>query len=90
MSRGVPALIGNRGSLPELAAGAALEVDPENVSAIADGLWRLLTERALRRRLSAAGRKRAAEFSWQRSAEVALKLLLEVARKDVAPAPVTL
>lgn len=90
MSRGVPALIGKGGSLPELAGGAAFEVDPEDVSSIADGLFRLLTESALRRRLSAQGRKRAAQFSWRRSAELTLTVLLDAAGKDVAPAPVTL
>ena len=90
MERGLPALIGNRGSLPELAAGAALEVDPEDVSAIAAGLERLLTDRTLRRKLAAAGRKRAAAFSWQRSAEATLGILLGARRKEAAPAPVTL
>jgi glycosyltransferase involved in cell wall biosynthesis len=90
MERGLPALIGNRGALPELAAGAALEVDPEDEAAIASGLQRLLTDVGLRRRLAAAGRKRAAEFSWQRSAGLVLDLLESTARKASEPGVVTI
>jgi glycosyltransferase involved in cell wall biosynthesis len=90
MERGLPALIGNRGSLPELAAGAALEVDPEDIPAIAGGLERLLSDRALRRRLVAAGRKRAAAFSWRRSAAAVLSILAETAGKERVAPPVTL
>ena len=90
MERGLPALIGNRGSLPELAAGAALDVDPENVPAIAAGLERILVDRGLRRRLTAAGRKRAASYTWGRAADSVLSVLVAAARKEAAPAPVTL
>jgi glycosyltransferase involved in cell wall biosynthesis len=75
MREGLPALIGNRGSLPELAAGAALEVDAEDAEAIADGLRRLLEDGRLRRRLAAAGRQRAAQFSWERAARETLSIL---------------
>ena len=90
MERGLPALIGNRGSLPEVAAGAALEVDPEDVPALAAGLERLLSDRPLRRSLAAAGRKRAAAFSWRRSADAVLSVLIEAAGKERAAEPVTL
>src|SRR5438105_1238021 len=72
---GVPALIGNRGALPELAAGAALEVDAEDAIGIAAGLERLLDDKSLRRRLIVAGRKRAAAFSWERSGREVLERL---------------
>jgi len=75
MREGLPALIGNRGSLPELAAGAALEVDAEDADAIADGLRRLLEDSRLRRRLAAAGQRRAAQFSWERAARETLSIL---------------
>jgi glycosyltransferase involved in cell wall biosynthesis len=90
MERGLPALVGNRGSLPELAAGAALEVDPEDVPALAAGLERLLSDRSLRRSLATAGRKRAAAFTWRRSADAVLSVLIEAAGKEPAAEPVTL
>jgi glycosyltransferase involved in cell wall biosynthesis len=75
MREGLPALIGNRGALPELAAGAAVEVDAENPEAIAEGLRGLLADSEQRARLAAAGRTRAAAFSWERAARETLALL---------------
>ena len=66
MSFGLPAVIGRAGALPELAAGAAIEVDPESVEDIAAGLRRALEEPG---DLPARGRRRAAEFTWDAAAE---------------------
>ncbi len=79
MARGLPALIGDRGALPELAGGAALAVDAESTEAIAAGLRRLLGEASLRKRLAAAGRTRAKEYSWESAAELALGYLTKIA-----------
>lgn len=68
MHFGVPALIGDRGALPELAAGAAVLADPESVAEIAAGLESLLTDPALRRRLASQGRRRARSFTWDAAA----------------------
>jgi alpha-1,3-rhamnosyl/mannosyltransferase len=83
-------LIGDRGALPELAAGAALAIDPEDEAALAAGLERILGDTGLRRRLTAAARKRASEFSWQRSGAAMLELLEATAGKAPAPAVVTI
>jgi glycosyltransferase involved in cell wall biosynthesis len=69
MLAGLPALIGDAGSLPELAGGAALQVDPLDADAIAGGLDRLLDDKALRRRLTARGRRRAAAHTWRAVAD---------------------
>ena len=79
MARGLPALIGDRGALPELAGEAALAVDVESTEAIAAGLRRLLGEAGLRKRLAAAGRARAKGFSWDSAAERVLGHLAEIA-----------
>jgi glycosyltransferase involved in cell wall biosynthesis len=79
MSEGVPALAGAAGALPGLAAEAALLVDPLDVEAIADGLGRLLEDSSLRRRLSAAGRERAAGFSWEAAAAATWDVLQRIA-----------
>jgi glycosyltransferase involved in cell wall biosynthesis len=68
MAHGVPVLAGDRSSLPEVAGDAALLVDPLDRSAIAAGLLRLAGDQALRRRLAAAGPRRAAGFSWRATA----------------------
>jgi glycosyltransferase involved in cell wall biosynthesis len=70
MARGVPVACSNRSSLPEVAGEAALVFDPEDVAAIGSALERLLTDAALAERLRAAGRERAALFTWDRTAEL--------------------
>jgi glycosyltransferase involved in cell wall biosynthesis len=68
MARGVPVIASTASSLPELAGDAALAVEPKSVSALAGALERVLTDPREGRRLVAAGRKRAREFSWERTA----------------------
>jgi glycosyltransferase involved in cell wall biosynthesis len=60
--------------LPEVAGEAALLVDPGSEKAIAAALRRL-TEPAVAKELSAAGRERAAGFSWSRTAQRTLEVL---------------
>jgi glycosyltransferase involved in cell wall biosynthesis len=79
MQEGLPALIGDVGALPELAGGAALAVDPTDVEAIAQGLEKLIDDQDLRRRLAAAGRGRAAAYTWRGAAERTLAVLDEFA-----------
>ena len=71
MSCGVPVLASRRGSLPEVVGDAGLYFDPEDPEAIAASALRLLTDAALRDRLSLNARRRAATFSWERAAELA-------------------
>ncbi len=78
MARGLPAVAGNVGAMPELAGDAAVLVDPEDVESIASGLERVLGDEALRSRLSAEGRKRAAGFTWKRSAELTREVLRKI------------
>ena len=60
---GVPVMTSNNSSLPEVAGDAALLVDPHDVDAIADAMYRLATDEALRRELiRARSRKRQAVF----------------------------
>lgn len=75
MAEGLPALVGDAGALPELAGDAALLVDPRDVEAIADGLRRVLGDGELRARLSDAGRRRSAGYTWNTAARAALEVL---------------
>ncbi|MBI5105311.1 MAG: glycosyltransferase family 4 protein [Solirubrobacterales bacterium] len=68
MTRGVPVACSDRASLPEVAGDAALVFDPDRPQAIADAVARLLRDAPLRERLAAAGRARAATFTWERTA----------------------
>lgn len=75
MQRGIPVLTSSRGSLAEVVGDAALLADPENVSSLASGLEKLLTDANLRGQLSAKGKERAAQFSWKRSVDLFLQAL---------------
>jgi glycosyltransferase involved in cell wall biosynthesis len=79
MANGLPAVVGNVGALPELAGGAAVLVEPDDVSSIASGLERVLADAALREKLGAEGRRRAAEFTWERAAGATREILRQIA-----------
>jgi glycosyltransferase involved in cell wall biosynthesis len=70
MVRGVPVATSDRSSLPEVAGDAAIRFDPTDVSAIRAALERVLGDEAERARLAAAGRARAAQFAWERTARL--------------------
>lgn len=78
MACGVPVVTSNRSSLPEVAAGAAVLVDPLNPDAIAAGMQAILEDGELARRLGALGRQRAESFSWERTARETLQVYREV------------
>jgi glycosyltransferase involved in cell wall biosynthesis len=67
MASGTPVVTSNVSSLPEVAGDAAVLVDPYNPTAIADGMYRVLTDNQLRRTLRARGPERARQFSWESS-----------------------
>jgi alpha-1,3-rhamnosyl/mannosyltransferase len=69
MASGVPVLTSDRSCLPEVAGGAALLVDPDDVRAVAQQLERLLTDETWRERARVAGVQRAAELGWDRCAQ---------------------
>jgi glycosyltransferase involved in cell wall biosynthesis len=87
MANGLPAVVGNVGALPELADGTAIVVDSEDVRSIAAGIERLLSEAPLREKLSAAGKERAAQFTWERAASTTRDVLRRIATSGAeAPA----
>jgi glycosyltransferase involved in cell wall biosynthesis len=57
----------NVSSLPEVAGDAAVLVDPYNATSIADGIYRVLTDDALRQELKRRGLERSTQFSWESS-----------------------
>jgi glycosyltransferase involved in cell wall biosynthesis len=67
MASGTPVVTSNVSSLPEVAGNAAVLVDPYNASAIADGIYRVLTDDTLRLDLKRRGIERATQFSWESS-----------------------
>ncbi len=73
MARGVPVACSNAASLPEIAGEAALLFDPRDTRAISAAISALLAGGPEIDRLRAAGRARAALFTWERSASLTLE-----------------
>ena len=78
MSRGVPAVVGATGALPELAVGAAISVNAEDITAIAGALERLLADEALRQKMGAEGKRLARGYTWANAAERTLDVLRRI------------
>jgi glycosyltransferase involved in cell wall biosynthesis len=68
MAAGAPVITSNVSSLPEVAGGAALLVDPQSTEELRSALDRVLSSPELRSELSAKGREQAARFRWDRCA----------------------
>jgi glycosyltransferase involved in cell wall biosynthesis len=75
MACGTPVITSRSSSLPEVTGEAAVYVDPENTEELACALDRIAADSALRRSLSTRGLARAAEFTWDRTAQCVLECL---------------
>src|SRR5690606_3537829 len=80
MPPGCPVLPANLCGQKDLAAGPAGLVDPDSVGSIASGLERLLRDAEERARLIAAGRERAAQFTWSLTERKVLDVLENIAQ----------
>jgi glycosyltransferase involved in cell wall biosynthesis len=69
MACGTPVVCSDRSSLPEVAGDAALLVDPDDTTALADAIARVLSDAALAADLRQRGLARARAFTWRRTAE---------------------
>ena len=78
MSCGAPVICSNRTSLPEVVGDAALMIDPDNLSAIAEAMYQVLTSDELSDDLRQRGLQRARQFSWQTTARETLAVYEEV------------
>ncbi|MEA2521493.1 MAG: hypothetical protein QOI81_1139 [Actinomycetota bacterium] len=72
MARGVPVVTSDSSSLAEVAGDCAILVDPTDVAEIAEGVHRVLTDRAAAADLAARGLHRAAAYTWEATARATL------------------
>jgi len=66
MDLGIPVITSDQPPLNEVAGGAALLVDPENVDEIAGAMFKISNDSALRSSLIEKGREHARNFSWEK------------------------
>ncbi len=77
---GTPVICSNKGSLPEVAGGAALIVQPQDMIGLTEALRRVLTDERLAQDLRERGLRQAQKFAW----EVTARLTLEAYKKAAA------
>lgn len=80
MACGVPVVASRAGALPEVVEDAGLLFDPHSARELEDCLRKLLENEPLRRQLGQNGLRRAAQFSWRRSAQNLLAVFEELGR----------
>ena len=78
MASGVPVLVSNTTSLPEVVGDAGVQVAPDDVDAMREGLHRLLDDRDEARRRADLGLAQAAMFSWEKCAAETLAVYRRV------------
>lgn len=82
MSFGVPVVVSQNSSLPEIAGDAGIYIDPQNTDSIVSGLTKALSEKdkARAERIS-HGKSLAKQFTWARAAAQVMDVLEEVGKR---------
>ena len=78
MACGAPVVAANRTSIPEVVGDAGILLDPDYPEAFSEALIRLADSKKERERLTEAGFKRAALFTWDECAKKVFAILAEV------------
>ena len=82
MACGCPVVTATTSACPEIAGGAALLVDPDDVAGLATAMQRISFDDELAEQLRQKGFRRAASFSWVQSARTLLDELRRAAASD--------
>ena len=69
-----PCVLSHTGSLPEIAATAALYFDPDDGDSIASAVERVVSDEKLRHQLAIDGSQRLAYFSWERTVRETMRV----------------
>ncbi|OGZ41604.1 MAG: hypothetical protein A3C80_00165 [Candidatus Ryanbacteria bacterium RIFCSPHIGHO2_02_FULL_45_43] len=78
MACGTPVVTSNVPSLKEISGDAAVFVNPMNTEDISIGILKLLSDNDLRKSLKEKGLKRAANFTWEKTAQETAKVYEEI------------
>jgi alpha-1,3-rhamnosyl/mannosyltransferase len=68
MACGVPVIVSNRASLPEVVGNAGIQVEPLDDASLTQNMLALIEDDGLHQRLARAGHQRAAAFTWEKCA----------------------
>lgn len=72
MASGTVPIVSNCSSLPEVVGAVGLQVAPDNHAALTEAMRKAFSDQAWRQAQREAGLKRAATFTWERTAQIAL------------------
>ena len=75
MASGVPTVVSNLSSLPEVVGEAGRLVDPNSADSIAEGLLEVLTDNNLRQQMIGKGLEQAKKFTWENCAKRTLEVI---------------
>lgn len=75
MACGVPTIVSNNSSLPEIVENAAIMIDPHKPDEIFQAMCEVLLTRELAEKLKKDGLQQAEKFKWKKAAEEFLELL---------------
>jgi glycosyltransferase involved in cell wall biosynthesis len=78
MACGVPVIISNAASLPEVVGDAGIQVDPSSVEELCHAISQVLTDQSLREAMHRKGIARAKLFSWKQTAWQTLNVYRDV------------
>lgn len=82
MSCGTPVITSNISATNEIAADAAIKVNPYDVSAINEAMIQIVENQALRKNLIQQGLQRKDDFSWRKAAEQTLAVYESIDQKN--------
>jgi len=74
MACGLPTIVSNVASLPEVVGDAGLLIDPHDVDELTVAMWRVLSDGELRQEMRNKGLRQAERFSWERAARETLAI----------------
>ena len=78
MARLTPVIASNSSSIPEVARGAAILVDPDDIKGLRDAMRRVAAEPALREELTRRGAEVVSGFSWDETARATVAAYAEL------------
>lgn len=79
MACGVPVVVSNKSSLPEVVGDAGVLFDPYNVEAMAEAILPVLTDDAINQQMRVKSIDQARRFSWEQTARQTIAVYEEVA-----------
>ena len=81
MACGAPVIASRIKAIEEVCGESAMLLEPRSVNSLATSLNKILNDKNFRAELVSAGRKRAARFSWKRTAELTRAVYAEAAER---------